>query len=169
MSTFGLAPDEIWRQALDDIVNLSRRAERTCGDLASRIADLMQSSAGPVPAVVRQAVLAAEERLLYTRAAAWQQDGGYQGVLASIQTAIAMCDQAIADWEIELGPPAGAYGYVDTNPYHLVAGSYLAAVGVTGAIVQLLDQTSAELAMAAKLAHDQASHPLGELVTAGIG
>lgn len=169
MSTFGLAPDEIWRQALEEIITLSGRAERTSLDLAAQIAGLMQSSEQPVPATIRQAVLAAEDRLFFQRAALWRQDGGYQGVLASIETAIAMCDQAIASWEIELGPPAGAYGYVDTNPYHLVAGSYLAAVGVTGAIIQLLDQTRAELAMAEKLAQDHAAQPLRDLATAGIG
>ena len=44
--------------------------------------------------------------------------------------------------------PAGAYAYLHTNPYHLVAGSYLAAVGCVGGAALLLRAMSAELEMA---------------------
>jgi hypothetical protein len=51
-----------------------------------------------------------------------------------------------------LGPPDGPYGYFDTNPYHLVAGSYLAAVGCVAGARQLLRALTAELEMAEWLA-----------------
>ena len=168
MSTFGLAPDEIWRQSLVEIIRLAGRAGRQSATLAARMEQLMQPPLGPVPDVVRQAAIAAEHRLLYNRAEAWDQDGGYQGVLALLQTAIKMCDQAMVNWEMQLGPPAGPYAYLDTNPYHLVAGSYLAAVGVIGAVVQLLDQTESELAMAELLGRDLSREPIRELETAGV-
>lgn len=166
MSIFGLSPRAIWRQSLSDIIDLSDRAGQLSAELGDRVNALARSPGQP--AVVRQAVLAAEHRLLYHRAAAWNQDGGYQGVLALLHAAITMCDQALAGWEVELGPPAGPYGYLETNPYHLVAGSYLAAVGIIGGVVQLLHVTGSELAMAEALSQDPAhDHAARELVTAG--
>lgn len=167
MSTFGLSPDEIWRESLVEIIDLAGRAGRQSAALADRVQRLMQPRLGLVADEVRQAILAAEHRLLYNRADAWDQDGGYQGVLALLHAAIRMCDQALAGWETELGPPAGPYGYLDTNPYHLVAGSYLAAVGIIGAVVQLLQQTESELAMAELLGTDRSREPARELTTAG--
>jgi hypothetical protein len=63
-----------------------------------------------------------------------------------------MCDEALARWEVVLGPPAGAYGYMFENPYHLVAGSYLAAVGCVAGALCLLQALDNELTMAERLA-----------------
>jgi len=154
MSIFGLAADDIWRQSLIEIQPLADQAGTLSRALSDRIGHLMQPAAHPVPPLVCQAITTAEHRLHDHRAAPWNQDGGYQGVIALLRAAIAMCDEAGERWEIELGPPAGAYGYLDTNPYHLVAGSYLAAIGKAAAAVQLLHATAAELTMAEKLAMD---------------
>ncbi len=105
-----------------------------------------------LPQPVAEAVLQIDRWVLDERPPEWRQDGGYQGVLALLRTAIRMCDEALARWDVNLGPPAGPYAYVDTNPYHLVAGSYLAAVGCVVGAVQLLRALVAEVAMAQRLA-----------------
>ena len=164
MSIFGLSGPEIWRQALVEMLSLTDEVERRSADLGVRVTELAES---PAPAVVRQAILAAGQRLLDQRDQTWNQDGGYQGVLALLHAAITMCEQALAGWAVELGPPAGPYGHLDTNPYHLVAGSYLAAIGVVGGAVQLLRVTEAELAMAEKLAQDQTQAQPARLLATG--
>ena len=168
MSVFGLSAPEIWRRALANIIELSDRLASHSGALSARVTELMQSSTHPAPAILRQAILVAERRLLYNRHATWNQDGGYQGVLSLLETAIDMCERALAGWNVELGPPAGPYAYLDTNPYHLVAGSYLAAIGVVGGAVQLLRVTESELAMAEQLSRDLGTEPsVPLLATAG--
>lgn len=154
MSIFGLAPDAVWRQSLIEIQRLADQAVLLSRTLSERVTTLMQAADVPASAPVRQAITAAEHRLHYQRAAAWHQDGGYQGVHTLLRTAIAMCERASDQWEVELGPAAGPYGYLDTNPYHLVAGSYLAAIGTVAGAVQLLRVTASELAMAEALARD---------------
>jgi hypothetical protein len=57
-----------------------------------------------------------------------------------------MCGKARENWEIVLGPPDGPYGHLFDNPYHLVAGSYLAAIGCVGGAVQLMRGLAAEWA-----------------------
>jgi hypothetical protein len=41
-----------------------------------------------------------------------------------------MLTGALQGWDVDLGEPSpDAYAFVWTNPFHLVAGSYLAALG----------------------------------------
>jgi hypothetical protein len=103
-----------------------------------------------------------ERWVLDERPPEWHQDGGYQGVLALLRTASRMCEEALARWDVELGPPDGAYGYMFENPYHLVAGSYLAAVGCVAGALCLLQALGDELTMAERLAqhHDIDAHQL---------
>jgi hypothetical protein len=68
-----------------------------------------------------------------------------------------MCDAALERWDLALGPPAGAYGYMHENPYHLVAGSYLAAIGCVGGALSLLRALGDELSMAEQLTGDARS------------
>ncbi len=138
MSVFGLAPDVIWRQSLDEIESLANEAT----ELATRLSGQIGLGVSSL-----DALLQLEHWLLDERPAEWEQDGGYQGVLALFRTATRMCDKALANWEITLGPPDGPYGYVHENPYHLVAGSYLAAIGCVGGAVLLLRGLEAVLAM----------------------
>jgi hypothetical protein len=83
-----------------------------------------------------------------------------------------MCDEALDRWDQELGPSASAYAYLHENPYHLVAGSYLAAVGCVAGALHLLRVAAAELEMAMRvagalapaaqwIAPDQAAAPAG--------
>jgi hypothetical protein len=62
-----------------------------------------------------------------------------------------MCASALDQWNVELGPPAGPYDYFDENPYHLVVGSYLAAVGCIGGALQLMRGLAAAWDMAADM------------------
>lgn len=141
MSVFGLSPVEIWTQTLTDIETFAGRISVMAADLAASAATLGTASD-------EREVLAQVERwLLDERPASWQQDGGYQGVLALLRIAHDMCRKAIEQWAIELGPPAGPYAYFHENPFHLVAGSYLAAVGCVGGALQLMRALTAEIEM----------------------
>jgi hypothetical protein len=140
MSVFGLPPDEIWRQTLADIVALATEATGLAGEIAEHVSALSSGSFDPT---VLPTLAQIDQWLLDERPEEWGQDGGYQGVHALLRTAIRMCKQAQTNWEITLGPPDGPYGHVHDNPYHLVAGSYLAAIGNVGGAVQLLRGLSA--------------------------
>jgi hypothetical protein len=143
MSVFGLPPTEIWRQSLDDIVAMAGEAAQIASDLKQQI---------ELTSNLDLAALALIDRwVLDERALEWGQDGGYQGVRALLRIAERMCARALAQWEVELGPPAGPYDYFAENPYHQVAGSYLAAVGSTGGALQLMRALQAEWRMAEDL------------------
>jgi hypothetical protein len=141
MSVFGLTPDAIWHQSLDGIETLAKEACELAARLSGQIAGICLDTS------TLDALLQLERWLLDERPAEWEQDGGYQGVLALLRTATRMCEKALANWEITLGPPDGPYGYVHDNPYHLVAGSYLAAIGCVAGAVQLLHGLESVLAM----------------------
>ncbi len=149
LSVFGATPDEIWTRSLVDMSSLADEASRLTASLRDILSDYGDAV---LPQPVAEAVLQIDRWVLDERPPEWRQDGGYQGVLALLRTAIRMCDEALARWDVNLGPPAGPYAYVDTNPYHLVAGSYLAAVGCVVGAVQLLRALVAEVAMAQRLA-----------------
>ena len=149
LSLFGLPPDEIWRRSIDETAALA-------GEIGERAAAL-RDQIGAVLAAARSepdltdAVLRVNAWLLDERPAEWRQDGGYHGALALLRTASRMCDEALARWDDDLGPPAGAYAYLHENPYHLVAGSYLAAVGCVAGALHLLRVAAAELEMALRV------------------
>lgn len=155
MSVFGLPPQDIWLESLSDIESLAGEAASRSGDLAARIAGI--AATGTLTKPVLTALFQIEHWLLDERPAEWEQDGGYQGVLSLLRTATRMCDKALANWDVTLGPPDGPYGYVHENPYHLVAGSYLAAVGGAAGAVQLLRALAAELETVVSIESRQSS------------
>jgi glutamine amidotransferase-like uncharacterized protein len=107
---FGLAPQQIWTASLDAI---------------DRLAD-----------VVDQRAPGTEQRVLGFRPdPSWELDGGYHGVVPLLEQSVQLLDQTLETWGFDPGEPTGnAYAGIIDNPYHLVAGSYLAAVGrVSGA------------------------------------
>ena len=60
----------------------------------------------------------------------WNLDGGYHGVVALLEQSVALLDRTLATWDFDPGEPTqNPYQHMETSPYHLVAGSYLAAVG----------------------------------------
>jgi glutamine amidotransferase-like uncharacterized protein len=72
-----------------------------------------------------------------------QFDGGYNGVLALLETASVQLDRARALWTAPVPDqaPANAYAELETSPYHQVAGSYLAAVGTIASAALLCRAT----------------------------
>jgi hypothetical protein len=153
MSFYGVAPDRIWAESLDSIDAMANEISARAETLQQRVDTLMASRAG---SALDDGLLAAIEQIerwvLDERPPEWRQDGGYQGVLALLRTASRMSNEALARWDVELGPPEGAYGYMFDNPYHLVAGSYLAAVGCVAGALCLLQALADELTMAERLA-----------------
>jgi hypothetical protein len=111
MSIFGREPAEIVAGALEDI---------------DRLASEVALAAPAVPSHV-----------LGFRAQAGY-DGGYTGVLALLETAVEQLRAARERWEVEPGPPPeNAYAELEVSPYHLVAASYLAAVGTVASAALL--------------------------------
>lgn len=105
MSVFGMQPREIWETALDTICRLAHEVEAGAPSVD--------------PAV-----------LAFCSPVEWEVDGGYHGVLALTEQTEQLLAQALDTWDIELGEPAAdPYAFVHCSPFHLVAGSYLAAIG----------------------------------------
>jgi hypothetical protein len=152
LALFGLPPGEIWRRSLDETDALAAAIGELVNVLREQVANAVALSAerGHDPNLIA-AVRCVEAWLLDERPAEWRQDGGYHGALALLQMAARMCDEAVARWYDELGPPAGAYSYLHENPYHLVVGSYLAAVGCVAGAWHLLRVAAAELQMAMRV------------------
>jgi hypothetical protein len=141
MSVFGLTPVEIWTESLRDIASLTNELTTMAGSLSTRIAALGTSE------MEREVVAQLDRWILEERSGAWQQDCGYQGIASLLRTAHEMLRSADTQWDVELGPPAGPYDYFLENPYHLVAGSYLAAIGCVSGAIQLLRAVDAELTL----------------------
>ena len=110
MSFFGLSPREIWAESLDAIDRLSSDAERRAAHTEPRV-------------------------LSFRPPDDWNLDGGYHGVVALLEQSVELLDRTLEMWDWDPGEPDGnPYGQLETSPYHLVAGSYLAASGrVAGA------------------------------------
>ncbi len=105
MSTFGLTPQEIWAVALDEMQRLAETIEQRVQDVDPWV-------------------------LAFRQPTEWDLDGGCHGVVALLEQAEQMLGQACAHWSLDLGAPsADPYAFASTSPYHLVAGSYLAAIG----------------------------------------
>jgi len=119
------------------------------GELGDRLSGLGSSDAE------RDVAAQVDRWVLEERRATWRQDGGYQGVAALLRTAHEMCVAADEQWDVELGPPAGPYDYFEKNPYHLVAGSYLAAIGCVVGAAQLVRVLEAEVALVSRTASPQ--------------
>jgi len=115
MSTFGLSPREIWAVALDEMRRLTDTIEQRVMDVDPWV-------------------------LVFRQPAQWDLDGGFHGVVALLEQAEQMLGQARAQWNLDLGAPsADPYAFASTSPYHLVAGSYLAAIGRLASAALLCD------------------------------
>lgn len=140
LSTFGLPPQEIWRRSIEDIIRLARESSLLASSLKQRIG-------GRLPALTTAELRAlnyVDRWILEERAAEWGQDLGYQGVVALLTKAEQMCKAAIGHWDVKLATPRGSYDFLDVNPFHLVAGSYMAAIGHVAGAYQLLRAMTAE-------------------------
>jgi hypothetical protein len=105
MSVFGLQPRAIWETGLDIVCRKAQDVEEHAPMVDPRV-------------------------LVFRAPPEWDMDGGYHGVLALTEQTEQLLRQALDDWNIDLGEPVpNAYAYATSNPFHLVAGSYLAAMG----------------------------------------
>jgi hypothetical protein len=122
MSLFGRSAPEIFAGALDDIHRLAKETAMLAPE---------------VPAAI----------LGFAPAQAY--DGGYSGVIALLELGRDQLAQAVAKWDDEPGEePTTPYEQIAASPYHLVAASYLAAVG-TVASAALLSRAYAGVRSAA--------------------
>lgn len=151
LAVFGLTSSEIWRQSLDEIETLCHTIIEGSEQLGYQIRRLRQSLQAENATAFEQLVRQIDHWILDERPPEWRQDGGYQGVVALLHAAVTMCEQAIERWDVALGPPAGPYAYFTENPYHLVAGSYLAAIGCVAGAWHLLRAVRAEVDMTERL------------------
>src|SRR5206468_2989631 len=103
LSILGLAPDVIWSQSLDEI-------ERRTVTVEQQVEDLDAQTLGFEPPQ------------------GWHVDFGYYGVVPLLEQASRMLADATRSWNVDIPPSEDAYAHLEDSPYHLVAGSYLAAV-----------------------------------------
>jgi hypothetical protein len=107
MAVFGLSGLEVWIQALDAIDRLSGEAEALAASTEPRVL-------------------------------AFRAPEDFDGGIALLEQSLELLDRALADWGFDPGEPGeNPYVHMTTSPFHLVAGSYLAAVGRVGAAVLL--------------------------------
>jgi hypothetical protein len=149
MSVFGLSPVEIWRHSIDDLESIARRVIERSAALVGRVSAMGASEPE------REVAAQIDCWVLDERPAAWRQDGGYHGIARLLRTTHEMCATALDRWDVQLGPPAGPYDYFEENPYHLVAGSYLAAIGCVAGAEQLLRALQAEADLVSRSARQQ--------------
>jgi hypothetical protein len=103
MSMLGASGQRIWDEALARLPTLA--AEAAAG-----------------------AELLPEWTLSYRSPAEWYVDGGFWGVAALLAQANEMLGTALEQADRSF-PAIDGYDHMRTSPYHLVAGSYLAAIG----------------------------------------
>lgn len=105
MSVFGLTPAVIWDRGLEEISRLAAE-------------------------VALYAPLVGSQVLSFRPPPEWEIDGGYCGVLPLLEQADKMLAQALERWDVDLGSPLKEpYAFASSSPFHLVTGSYLAALG----------------------------------------
>src|SRR5262249_11174912 len=104
LSIFGLAPDVIWSQSLDEIERRTVTVEQQVDHLDART-------------------------LGFEPVQEWNVDFGYYGVIPLLEQASRMLAEAARSWNVDIPFSGDAYAHLEDSPYHLVAGSYLAAVG----------------------------------------
>lgn len=105
MSAFACSPREIWATALTAIPALASEAAGKCETMPDHL-----RSFRPPPA--------------------WPADVGFHGAVPLLQQADEMLAMAETAWTGSWPAPTGdPYAYDRESPYHLVAGSYLAAIG----------------------------------------
>lgn len=153
LSTFGRPPAEIWSHAIAELPKLTDEVQTIATMLRQRIRD----RGDDLTMWERDALDRVDHLTLDHQPPEWNQDHGYQGAVALIQVATTKCLTAIANWGIDLPTPTGAYDHIDTNPYHLVAASYLGALGQVVGAHQLLRAMVEEWSRAERLPGGQRS------------
>lgn len=112
MSLFGAQPREIWRDALERIPVLAAEAAAALGAVPGPVVSFR-----PLPE--------------------WSVDPGVHGIVPLIEAADRQLGLAEGNWRDEAPVSEDAYDHMLVSPYHLVAGSYLAAIGNVAAAALL--------------------------------
>ncbi len=140
MSILGLPPKEIWQQAIASLAGMSD----AIGDAIKEILDLKNAAVSQSTSAEIDILLnGLAQAIHYERPAVWNQDGGYQGMRALLNQASVLAGVA----EQHLDAPAPdlpvlPYQHFESNPFYLLAGTYLSAISVV-LCVQLLLQSFA--------------------------
>jgi hypothetical protein len=121
-STFGLAPDVIWRRALAGFELVGDRLLRT----ALHVQELARTAGDEG----REIVSDLERAIRYEAPAEWDQDFGYQGLLKTLEMTESLLRQAVDNFSVDLADSPDPYEHDDVSPYHLVAASYYSALGL---------------------------------------
>jgi hypothetical protein len=122
MGLFGMEPAQILAEALSDIDRLTRDIERLAPDAGANILGFRPPR---------------------------NYDGGYTGVIGLLEIAAKQISDAEERWDAPVGvDPENAYANIGTSPYHMVAASYLAAVGTVASADLLCQAFSAVPAVA---------------------
>lgn len=117
MGLFGMEPAEILAEALSDIDRLTGDIERLAPDVATNILGFRPPQ---------------------------DYDGGYIGVIGLLEIAEKQLSDAADRWDEPVGAdPENAYANIGSSPYHMVAASYLAAVGTVASAAMLCQAFSA--------------------------
>ena len=155
MSTFGLSGEEIWRRNLATFADVGREIAGTIDRTeelvqeAGRVASALRVVGRPRAAGIAEALdgarLGLEEAIHFRVPDEWHQDFGYEGVLQMLHRTELALATAERNLELIFEPVANPYQYVDSSPYQLVAGSYLAALGVFANAWFLLQMQELEL------------------------
>jgi Biotin-protein ligase, N terminal len=122
MSAFARSPREIWAAALTAIPALASEAAGKCETMPDQL-----RSFRPPPA--------------------WPGDAGFHGAVPLLEQADEMLAKAETAWTGAWpAPSADPYAYAHESPYHLVAGSYLAAIGrvASAALLSRIGEESRE-------------------------
>lgn len=120
MSMFGEPARAIWTSALEQIPVLAAEAAGAAGAVEPHLVSFR-----PPPG--------------------WELDGGFHGLAALLEQADDLLAKAEVTWvESWPGHVEDAYEHMHDSPYHLVAGSYLAAIGRVAAAA-LLSRTHARV------------------------
>lgn len=132
MSLFGRLPDHMWDGAVAQLVPRLGRIDAAmdrADDLAQRIREVCADE----PPMSRELERIARD-MQYRADPASRQDGGYRGIGALLEEVSDLLRQAMQfrASAAPMPPPSPYHAYQDAwqNPYHLVAGSYLAAAGL---------------------------------------
>lgn len=140
ISSFGLRPEEIWSTSLSELLRLTNSITQVAGELKNSI----DNTSKPMSESRHLALMSIDRWALDRRGPESRQDLGYQGAIELLTKAEALCQEALKNWQIELSCPTGSYDFLDSNPYHLVGGSYMAAVGHVAGANLLVRAMSAE-------------------------
>ncbi len=111
MAMFGRTGREVWDAALERIPELTAEAAASAPDLP-------------------------EHLVSFRPPAAWEVDGGFWGIAPLLEQIDDLLAEAAVRWGDSF-PATDGYDHMRDSPYHLVAGSYLAAIGRASAAALL--------------------------------